>query len=311
MALHKRSAGSVVFDAGNALFLAVLCVTMLYPLYFVFVASVSEGNQLMAHTGPLVTPLGFSGAAYRLVFNNPLVMRGFLNSIHLVVVGTTVNILLTSFAAYVLSRKNVYWKPALTVMAVVTLLFERGLVPFYLTVRELGLLNSHWSVILSFAISAYNLIIMRTYFTTIPDSLEESAKIDGANDFTVLFRIILPVAAPVVATMVLFYGVSRWNGYFYVMIFLRDRIKFPIALILREILIANSADTMMAGGDAGSMGDHENIADTIKFATTVVATLPILLLYPSAAAEILRQRRHDRLRQGLTAGRPTLGAVLS
>ena len=280
MALHKRSAVSMVFDSCNTVFLAVLCITMLYPLYFVFVASVSEGNQLMAHTGPLALPLGFSGAAYKLVFNNPLVVRGFLNSIHLVVVGTAVNILLTSFAAYVLSRKNVYWKPVLMIMAVVTLLFERGLVPFYLTVRGLGLLNSHWAVILAFAISAYNMIIMRTYFTTIPDSLEESAKIDGANDFTVLFRIILPVAAPVVATMVLFYGVSRWNGYFYVMIFLRDRIKFPIALILREILIANSADTMMAGGDAGSMGDHENIADTIKFATTVVATVPILLLYP-------------------------------
>ena len=280
MALHKRSAPSVVFDTCNALFLAVLCVTMLYPLYYVFVASLSEGNLLMAHTGPLAVPLGFSGAAYRLVFNNPLVVRGFLNSIHLVVVGTTVNILLTSFAAYVLSRKNVYWRPVLMIMAVVTLLFERGLVPFYLTVRGLGLLNSHWSVILSFAISAYNLVIMRTYFMTIPDSLEESAKLDGANDFTVLFRIILPVTAPVVATMVLFYGVSRWNGYFYVMIFLRDRIKYPIALVLREILIANSADTMMAGGDAGSMGDHENIADTIKFATTVVATMPILLLYP-------------------------------
>ena len=280
MALHKRSAPSVVFDTCNALFLAVLCVTMLYPLYYVFVASLSEGNLLMAHTGPLAVPLGFSGAAYRLVFNNPLVVRGFLNSIHLVVVGTTVNILLTSFAAYVLSRKNVYWRPVLMIMAVVTLLFERGLVPFYLTVRGLGLLNSHWSVILSFAISAYNLVIMRTYFMTIPDSLEESAKLDGANDFTVLFRIILPVAAPVVATMVLFYGVSRWNGYFYVMIFLRDRIKYPIALVLREILIANSADTMMAGGVAGSMGDHENIADTIKFATTVVATMPILLLYP-------------------------------
>jgi len=280
MALHGRSAGSVVFDTCNSVFLVVLCVTMLYPLYFVFVASVSDGNLLMAHTGPLAAPLGFSGAAYRLVFNNPLVVRGFLNSIHLVVLGTTVNILLTSFAAYVLSRRNVYWKPLLMVMAVVTLLFERGLVPFYLTVRSLGLLNSHWAVILAFAISAYNMIIMRTYFTTIPDSLEESAKIDGANDFTVLFRIILPVAAPVVATMVLFYGVSRWNGYFYVMIFLRDRIKFPIALILREILIANSAETMIGGGDAGSMGDHERIADTIKFATTVVATVPILLLYP-------------------------------
>ncbi|MCY4377909.1 MAG: carbohydrate ABC transporter permease [Spirochaetaceae bacterium] len=280
MAVHKRSAGSLVFDSLNGAFLIVLCVTMLYPLYYVLAASLSDGHRLMAHTGPLAGPLGFSSAAYRLVFNNPMVVRGFMNSVHLVAVGTAVNLLLTSFAAYVLSRKNLYWKPVVMVMAVVTLLFERGLVPFYLTVRSLGLLDSHWSVILSFAISAYNLIIMRTYFMTIPDSLEESAKIDGANDFTILFRIILPVAAPVVATMVLFYGVSRWNGYFYVMIFLRDRLKYPISLILREILIANSAETMIGGGDAGSMGDHERIADTIKFATTMVATAPILLLYP-------------------------------
>ena len=277
---HRRTVGSLVFDTVNGAILIVLCVTMLYPLYYVLVASLSDGYRLMAHTGPLAGPLGFSGAAYRLVFKNPMILRGFLNTIHLVAVGTAVNLLLTSFAAYVLSRKNLYWKPVIMMMAVVTLLFERGLVPFYLTVRSLGLLNSHWSVILSFAISAYNLIIMRTYFMTIPDSLEESAKIDGAHDFSVLFRIILPVAAPVVATMVLFYGVGRWNGYFYVMIFLRDRIKYPISLILREILIANSADTMLAGGDAGAMGDHENIADTIKFATTMVATAPILVLYP-------------------------------
>jgi len=269
-----------VFDSLNGAFLVLLCLIMLYPLYYVLAASLSDGYRLMAHTGPLAGPLGFSTAAYRLVFNNPLVVRGFLNSVHLVAIGTAVNLLLTSFAAYVLSRKNLYWKPVIMVMAVVTLLFERGLVPFYLTVRSLGLLDSHWSVILSFAISAYNLIIMRTYFMTIPDSLEESAKIDGANDFTILFRIILPVATPVVATMVLFYGVGRWNGYFYVMIFLRDRLKYPVSLILREILIANSAETMIGGGDAGSMGDHERIADTIKFATTMVATAPILLLYP-------------------------------
>ena len=124
------------------------------------------------------------------------------------------------------------------------------------------------------------MIIMRTYFATIPDSLEESAKMDGANDFTVLFRIILPVAKPVVATMVLFYAVGRWNGYFYVMIFLRERIKYPISLILREILVLHSADTMMGGDLAGQMGDHEQIAESIKYATTVVATVPILLLYP-------------------------------
>lgn len=280
MYMHKRKFGEWLFDSANVFFLLFLCFIMLYPLYYVLVASVSDGSRLMAHTGPLLAPLGFSGAAYRMVFNNPMVIRGFFNSVYLVIVGTSVNLLFTSFAAYVLSRKRVYWKNLIMVMAIITMMFERGLVPFFLTVRGLGLLNTMWSVILSFAIATYNMIIMRTYFLTIPDSLEESAKMDGANDFSVLFRIILPVAKPVVATMVLFYGVARWNGYFYVMIFLRDRIKYPISLILREILVANSADTMMGGDAAGAMGDTERISDSIKYATTVVATVPILLLYP-------------------------------
>jgi putative aldouronate transport system permease protein len=253
---------------------------MLYPLYYVAVASISDGARLMAHTGPLAAPLGLSTAAYRMVFRNPMVVRGFFNSVYLVIVGTSMNLLMTSFAAYALSRKNVYWKKVIMIMAVITMMFQRGLVPFYLTVKSLGLLDTYWSIIFSFAISTYNMIIMRTYFLSIPDSLEESAKMDGANDFTVLFRIILPVAKPVVATMILFYGVGRWNGYFYVMIFLRERMKYPISLILREILVANSADTMAGGEAGGAMGDYERIADTIKFATTMVATVPILLLYP-------------------------------
>jgi putative aldouronate transport system permease protein len=278
--VREKSAGSYGFDILNALFLTFLCVVMLYPLYYVLVASVSRGSDLMAHTGLLWFPLGLSGAAYRMVFNNPMVIRGFLNSAYLVLVGTAVNLLMTSFAAYVLSRKNVYWKKPLMFLTVFTMLFSGGLIPLYLQVKSLGLMDSLWSVILGFAINTYNMVIMRTYFLTIPDSLEESAKMDGADDFTVLFRIILPVAKPVVATMVLFYGVGRWNGWFYVMIFLRSRIKYPIALILREILISNSAETMLGGQSVGALGDLEQIAETIQFATTVVATVPILLLYP-------------------------------
>jgi putative aldouronate transport system permease protein len=280
MTIENKSAGEYIFDLANGAFLIFLCIVMLYPLYYVAVASISDGARLMGHTGPLLAPLGFSTAAYRMVFNNPMVVRGFFNSVYLVIVGTAMNLLMTSFAAYALSRKNVYWKNVIMIAAVVTMMFQRGLVPFYLTVKALGLLDTYWSIIFSFAISTYNMIIMRTYFLSIPDSLEESAKMDGANDFTVLFRIILPVAKPVVATMILFYGVGRWNGYFYVMIFLRERMKFPISLILREILVANSAETMMGGENVGAMGDYERIADTIKFATTMVATVPILLLYP-------------------------------
>ncbi len=277
--LNKRTPGELVFDVFNHLFLAFLCFIMLYPLYYVLVASLSDGALFMAHTGILWKPLGFSTAAYKMVFTNPMIIRGFINSVYLVIVGTAVNLLMTSFAAYVLSRKDVYWKGFLMKMSVFTMFFQGGLVPLYLQIRNLGLLDSYWSIILTFAISTYNMIIMRTYFLGIPDSLEESARMDGANDFVILFRIILPVSMPVVATMILFYGVSRWNGYFYVMIFLRDRIKYPISLILREILVANSVDTMMDSSGSG-MSDAERIADTIKFATTIIATVPILFVYP-------------------------------
>jgi putative aldouronate transport system permease protein len=280
MATGKRGFGSVIFDSLNAVFLVTLCVVMLYPLYYVLVASISDGFKFMGHTGLLWAPVGFSLGAYRMVFNNPMVIRGFFNSVYLVVIGTSVNLLMTSFAAYVLSRKGFYWKKPLMVMAVFTMMFQGGLVPLFLQIKGLGLMDTLWSVILTFAISTYNMIIMRTYFNSIPDSLEESAKMDGANDFTVLFRIILPVAKPVVATMVLFYGVSRWNGYFWVMIFLRDRAKYPISLVLREILVMNSAETMLDSSMVGDIGDTERIADTIKFATTMVATVPILLMYP-------------------------------
>lgn len=279
MTVEKKSMGERVFDLLNSIFLLFLCAIMLYPLYYVLMASLSDGASLMKHTGLLWRSMGFSTAAYKMVFNNPMVIKGFLNSVYLVILGTSVNMIMTAFAAYVTSRKNVYWAKLIMIAAVVTMMFQRGLIPLYLQVKGLGLINSHWSVILAFAIATYNMIVMRTYFLSIPDSLEESARMDGANDFIILFRIILPVAKPVVATLVLFYGVARWNGYFYVMIFLKDRVLYPISLILREILIASeSADHM--GGTGGSMGDVEMIAETIKFATTIVATVPILFIYP-------------------------------
>lgn len=279
MTVDNKSIGDKVFDLLNAIFLIFLCIIMLYPLYYVLVGSLSDGASLMKHRGLMWKPLGFSTAAYKMVFRNPMILKGFFNSILLVIIGTSINMIMTAFAAYVTSRKNVYWSKLILMLAILTMMFERGLIPFYLQVKSLGLLNTHWSIIFSFAIATYNMIIMRTYFLSIPVSLEESARMDGANDFTILFRIILPVAKPVVATLVLFYGVSRWNGYFYVMIFLKDRVLFPISLILREILISSDAANNMSGA-GGSIGDVEMITDTIKYATTIVATVPILLIYP-------------------------------
>jgi putative aldouronate transport system permease protein len=267
----------LTFDVLNHSFLIFLTIVTVYPLIHIIMASFSDGYALMAHQGLLFWPVGRDLAAYRAVFRNPLVWTGYWNTLYMVSIGTTLNVVLTAMGAYVASRKNVFWKGPFMVMIVITLFFQGGLIPLFLQVRALGLYDSIWSLILTFAISAYNLIIMRTYFAGIPDSLEESAKIDGANDFTVLFRIIMPVAKPVVATMILFYGVSRWNGYFYAMVFLRDRSAWPMALVLREILVIGSVRDMMEGI---TTADTENIAESIKYATAVVATVPILLVYP-------------------------------
>jgi len=275
--IERRSLSGSFFDAVNGIFLSFLTFIAVYPLLHIVFASFSDGGLLMAHTGLLLRPLGFSLAAYDLVFRNPMILRGYGNTLFMVIIGTALNVALTAMGAYVLSRKHVYWQKSIMMMVVVTMFFQGGLIPFYLQIRALGLYNSLWALILAFAVNGYNLIIMRTYFMGIPDSLEESAKMDGAGDFTVLFRIIMPVAKPVVATMVLFYGVSRWNGYFYAMVFLRERALYPIALILREILVIGSMADMMTGT---ASTDSEMISDSIKFATAVVATVPILFVYP-------------------------------
>ena len=173
-----------------------------------------------------------------MVLENPNIASGYFNTIIYVVVGTGLSLLLTAFGAYALSRKDLLWKKQIMVLITFTMFFSGGLIPFYLVVMQLKLINTRWAVILPSLISVWNLIVMRTSFQSIPESLIESAKIDGANDFTVLFRIVIPVSGATMAVMTLFYAVGQWNSWFNAMIFLRDRDLFPLQLILREILIS-------------------------------------------------------------------------
>jgi putative aldouronate transport system permease protein len=273
----KRTLGERLFDGGNALFLLLLSVITIYPFLYVLFASLSEPNWVVQMRGLIGYPHGFTLQAYKLVFENPAIMSGYVNTILYVVLGTALNILMTSLGAYALSRQNVKWKNPVMFLIVFTMFFNGGLIPTYLLIIHLGLLDSRWALILPTAMSAYNLIIMRTAFQSIPISLEESAKLDGANDFTVLFRIVLPLSMPVVAVMILFYGVGHWNSWFNALIYLRTRELYPLQLILREILITNSTDSMMTGvGGADKM----SIGETIKYSAIIVATVPILLLYP-------------------------------
>ncbi|RAV11914.1 carbohydrate ABC transporter permease [Paenibacillus contaminans] len=275
--MMKRTAGEHVFDALNALLLVLLSIATLYPMLYVLFSSVSDPAQLLKHRGLLFLPQGFSLDAYKAVFRNPNIITGYVNTLFYVGVGTTLNILMTALAAYGLSRKHVMWKNPVMFMIVFTMFFGGGLIPSYLLVQNLGMLDTRWALIIPGAVSAYYIIIMRTAFQGIPESLEESARIDGANDFTILFRIVLPLSMPVIAVMVLFYGVGHWNSWFGALIYLRDRDLFPLQMVLREILIQNNTEKMLT---STATVEKAQVGETIKYATIMAATLPILFLYP-------------------------------
>jgi putative aldouronate transport system permease protein len=260
----------------HSLLLALVIVT-LYPLLYVAFASLSDAGRLIAHRGFLLAPLGFSLEAYVSVFKNPGILTGYRNTLFILVFGVGVNLIVTALGAYVLSRKNVLWNHFFMIVIVLTMFFSGGLIPLYLIVKGVGLIDSLWSTVIPFAVNTFNLIIMRTAFQSVPESLEESAKIDGASHFTILMRIIVPLSMPVIAVMILYYAVEKWNGWFYASIFIKDHKLYPLQLVLREILISNSTDGMATDASAA---DRFQIGETIKYATIMVATVPILCVYP-------------------------------
>lgn len=274
----KESPSRKAFNVFNIIFMLCMIVITLYPLLYVVFASMSDSNELMKHSGLLLKPVGFSWAAYKAVFKNPNILQGYKNTIIVLISSVAVSMFLTCLAAYVLSRKNVLFNGVITFIIMFTMFFGGGMIPTYLLVNNLGLTNTYWALILPTAISTYNMIIMRTGFAAIPESLEESAKIDGANHFTILFKIVIPLAKPTMAVIVLYYAVACWNSWFNAMIYLQKRRDLqPLQLILRGILIENDTSNMQ-DGNVGQ--DTESIAESIKYAVIVVATLPILAIYP-------------------------------
>ncbi len=274
----KESPSRKAFNVFNIIFMLCMIVITLYPLLYVVFASMSDSNELMKHSGLLLKPVGFSWAAYKAVFLNPNILQGYKNTIIVLISSVAVSMFLTCLAAYVLSRKNVLFNGVITFIIMFTMFFSGGMIPTYLLVNNLGLTNTYWALILPTAISTYNMIIMRTGFAAIPESLEESAKIDGANHFTILFKIVIPLAKPTMAVIVLYYAVACWNSWFNAMIYLQKRRDLqPLQLILRGILIENDTSNMQ-DGNVGQ--DTESIAESIKYAVIVVATLPILAIYP-------------------------------
>ncbi|WP_202556081.1 carbohydrate ABC transporter permease [Paenibacillus silvestris] len=274
--LNKVSVSERCFDYINTVLLLLLMVLTVYPLLYVAFASVSDAGSLMGHKGILWRPIGFSLDAYTNVFRNPMIIKGYGNTLFVVLMGLALNITLTAFGAYALSRKSLQYRKPLMLFIIFTMFFSGGLIPLYLTVKGVGLVDSLWALIIPQAINTFNLILMKTAFEAIPDALEESAKMDGANDFVILFRIVLPLSMPVIAVMLLYYGVSHWNSWFNAMIFLQERSLYPLQLVLREILLQGEANANTGASD----GDAAMLAATLKYATIIVATVPILFVYP-------------------------------
>ena len=272
----KKSAPVYIFQTFNYIFLAALVLLCLYPMWYCLMASISNPGAMMRHMGPLLLPKGFSLASYGKVFANPNIISGYKNTIFILVVGVILCLLMTSLGAYVLSRKDLLFRKPLMMIIMFTMFFTGGLIPTYLNLKELHLTNSLWGLIIPFLVNTFNLIILMTSIESIPDSLIEAAQIDGSSHWKILISIVLPLSKATLAVMVLYYGVEKWNGWFWASALIRNRGLLPLQVILREILLS-STQSMQTGAGAG---DTEAIGATIRYATTIVATVPILCVYP-------------------------------
>ncbi|WP_135556137.1 carbohydrate ABC transporter permease [Paenibacillus cymbidii] len=273
----RTGLGSKMFDGFNLVFMVVLMAVTLYPILYVLFASFSNPTAVATSSGILWHPVDFTTAGYKLVFQNKNIWHGFRNTLTYVSVGTILSLSSTALAAYTLSRKGPLWNKLIMMMIVVTMFFGGGLIPMFLLIKKLGMINTIWAIVLPPMISAYNIIVMKTFFQGISNELIESAKMDGANDLTVFFRIVMPVSWAVISVIGLFYAVSEWNSWFAASIYLRDRELYPMQLYLREILVQNKVDFSMV-----STSDMDGIAakQIIKYAAIIVTTLPILFVYP-------------------------------
>lgn len=273
----KQSRSDIIFDIINIAILSIILIIVIYPLILVVSASFSDPMAVMK--GEVVLfPVSPTLDAYKAVFRNEDITTGYRNTIIYTVVGTAVNLIMTIAGAYPLSRKDFYGRKALTLFYSFTMFFSGGLIPSYLINTKLGLNNNFWVMIIPGAVSVWNMLIMRTFFqNSIPIELQEAAFMDGCTNIGILLKIVLPLSTPVIAVMVMYYGVGHWNAYFTALIYFRDRNKFPLQLILREILVQHEMSQMTEGE---TLVSQVLLAEGIKYAVIVVASVPVLLLYP-------------------------------
>lgn len=271
--MKERSIGNRVFNIINVTLLIILALATLYPFWEVLVSSISSYEGYLA-TDYHILPTEVDLTAYKYIFKMDGLWSSYGVTIFITVVGTLINMLLTITTGYVLSKEDLKGTKIIMFLIVFTMLFSGGLIPSYMIVKNLGIMNTVWALIMPTAISTYNLIIMKNFFMSIPKSIEESAIIDGCTDIGVLFKIVIPLSMPAIATISLFYAVYHWNDYFQAVLYITNREKWPLQLFLRSMLFENEASSMSGGDDPYLLGTP------IKMAAVMVALIPIISTYP-------------------------------
>lgn len=271
----KLTKGEKAFNAVNACLLAVIAIVTIYPLIYVLSASLSSSTAFMQGK-VLLWPVDFTFAAYEKVLSQSNIWIAYANTIYYTVFGTLVSMAITIAGAYPLSKKYLPGGRVISRLVVFTMWFNPGIIPFYLTLKGYGLLDTRTAIILAFAVNTFNVILMRNFFQSVPDALEEAARIDGANDLKILFRIFLPLSLPAIATVALFYAVSRWNGYFWAMVIFQSDSKIPLQVLLKKLIVEATNRAQYDTVDASIQYSSE----TIIYATIVVSIIPMLIVYP-------------------------------
>ena len=280
MAVTRKTKGDRVFDVVNFIILLLICLIVAYPLYFVIIASISDPN-VVNKGGVIFWPQGATLLGYQKLFQDQTIWRGYANTFFYTLCGTVLDVVVTTCAAYALSRKDLVGRKGLMRYFIFTMYFSGGLIPLFIQINKMGLYNTRWVLILLGTVSVYNLIIARTFFeTSVPGEIYEAASIDGSGNLETYFKIALPLAKPIIAVMVIFTMVGYWNDWYQALIYMNDKAKYPLQLALRQILIQSQAMTSMMGNMDGGYAEANKIKELIKFASIVVGSVPMLIAYP-------------------------------
>ncbi len=277
--MNKRTTGEKIFAVFNTIFLVLLCIIFLLPVWHVAMGSISDPLKVAATSGLYLKPLGnVTMGGYKLIFQNQTIINAYKNTLIYVFAATLIGLVLNILAAYVLSKTHLTFVKQFSMFVMFTMIFNGGLVPTFIVINKLGMLDSRWSVILPGALTAFNIIIMRTSFQEIPQEMIEAATIDGASDFKILVDIVLPVSKAIIAVIVLFYGIQHWNAWFQASMYMpKRRDLWPLQLVLREIVLQSTENSIVADASGEDVMIYRPL---IKYATIMVSVIPMMIVYP-------------------------------